>query len=55
MEKLDRMKSGYAKDVAILQSGAVASILESGGFDKPVQFFRAARGRTTSTSWAAAS
>ena len=40
-EALDRMKSGYAKDVAILPSEAVASIIESGGFDKPVQFFQA--------------
>ena len=40
-EGLDRMKSGYAKDVAILPSVAIASIIESGGFDKPVQFFQA--------------
>jgi tRNA (cmo5U34)-methyltransferase len=40
-EELDRMKSGYAKDVAILPSDAVASIIESAGFDTPVQFFRA--------------
>jgi len=36
------MKSGYAKDVAILPSSAVASIIGSGGFEKPVQFFQAA-------------
>ncbi len=41
-EALDRMKSGYAKDVAILPSAAVASIIERGGFDKPVEFFQAA-------------
>ncbi len=41
-EGLDRMKSGYAKDVAILPPGATASIIEAGGFDKPVQFFQAA-------------
>ena len=35
------MKSGYAKDVAILPSVAVASIIESGGFVRPVQFFQA--------------
>ena len=35
------MKSGYAKDVAILPSAAVVSIIESGGFDKPVQFSQA--------------
>ncbi|MCX5771264.1 MAG: class I SAM-dependent methyltransferase [Candidatus Hydrogenedentes bacterium] len=40
-EGLDRMKSGYAKDVAILPSAALASIIESGGFDRPVQFFQA--------------
>jgi tRNA (cmo5U34)-methyltransferase len=39
--ELDRMKSGYAKDVAILPSGAVASIIKSGGFDTPIQFFQA--------------
>jgi tRNA (cmo5U34)-methyltransferase len=37
----ERMKSGYAKDVAILPSDAVSSIIESGGFDKPVPFFQA--------------
>ena len=41
-EGLEQMKSGYAKDVAILPPVAVASIIESGGFDKPVQFFQAA-------------
>jgi len=40
-EALDRMKSGYAKDVAILPSADVASIIERGGFDKPVQFYQA--------------
>jgi tRNA (cmo5U34)-methyltransferase len=40
-EGLERMKSGYAKDVAILPPTAVASIIESGGFEKPVQFFQA--------------
>jgi len=42
VEALDRMKSGYAKDVAILPSAEVASIIERGGFDKPVEFFQAA-------------
>ena len=40
VEGLERMKSGYAKDVAILPSAAVASIIESGGFDKPAEFFQ---------------
>lgn len=39
--ELERMKSGYAKDVAILPSYAVASIIESGGFVEPVSFFQA--------------
>jgi len=41
-ESLDRMRSGYAKDVAILPPAATASIIASGGFDNPVQFFQAA-------------
>jgi len=41
-EELERMKSGYAKDVAILPPAATGSIIESGGFDRPVQFFQAA-------------
>lgn len=38
---LDRMKAGYAKDVAILPPARVASIIRSGGFDEPVEFFQA--------------
>lgn len=41
-EALARMKSGYAKDVAILPPVDVASIIERGGFDRPVEFFQAA-------------
>lgn len=37
----ERMKSGYANDVSILPSHAVMSIIESGGFDRPVPFFQA--------------
>lgn len=37
----ERMKSGYARDVAILPSHAVMSIIESGGFDNPVPFYQA--------------
>lgn len=40
-EGLDRMKAGYAKDVAILPPAEIASIIEAGGFDTPVQFFQA--------------
>jgi tRNA (cmo5U34)-methyltransferase len=40
-EGLERMRAAYAKDVAILPPIAVASIIESGGFEAPVQFFQA--------------
>lgn len=40
-EGLSRMKDAYDKDVAILPPRAVASIIESGGFEAPVQFFQA--------------
>lgn len=40
-EGLGRMKAAYAKDVAILPPADVASIIESGGFEAPVQFFQA--------------
>lgn len=39
-EALSRMKDAFAKDVAILPPTAVASIIESGGFERPVQFFQ---------------
>jgi len=40
-EELNRMRAAYAKDVAVLPPAAVASIIESGGFEAPVQFFQA--------------
>lgn len=40
-EKLERARSAYAKDVAILAPAAVAAIIELGGFEPPVQFFQA--------------
>lgn len=40
-EAVDRMRSAYAKDVAILPAATVASIIEAGGFSMPVQFFQA--------------
>jgi len=40
-EWINRMKAAYAKDVAILPPAAVASIIQSGGFEAPVQFFQA--------------
>lgn len=38
----ERMKSGYAKDVSILPSREVKSLIQSAGFDRPVPFFQAA-------------
>lgn len=38
---LERMRAAYAKDVAILPPQLLASIIESGGFETPVQFFQA--------------
>ena len=40
-EGLSRIKAAYAKDVALLPPKAVAAIIESGGFEAPVQFFQA--------------
>lgn len=41
VEGLSRMKATYAKDVAVLSPASVASIISSGGFESPVQFFQA--------------
>ena len=40
-ERLERARSAYAKDVAILAPATVASVIESGGFGPPVQVFQA--------------
>lgn len=40
-EAVERMRAAYNKDVAILSAGAVASIIESGGFKNAMQFFQA--------------
>ena len=40
-ERLEGARSAYAKDVAILAPATVASVIESGGFEPPVQFFQA--------------
>ena len=40
-EGLERMRAAYAKDVAISPTQDVASIIASGGFEPPVQFFQA--------------
>lgn len=41
-DDLKRIKAAYGKDVAVLPPAEVASIIEEGGFDTPVQFFQAA-------------
>lgn len=40
-EWINRMKAAYEKDVAILPPSAIASIIEAGGFETPVEFFKA--------------
>lgn len=40
-EGLERTRAAYAKDVAILPPHLIASIIESAGFEPPVQFFQA--------------
>jgi tRNA (cmo5U34)-methyltransferase len=40
-EAQQRMRTAYAQDVAVLPPRRVASIIESGGFEAPVQFFQA--------------
>ena len=40
-EVLERTRAAYAKDVAILPSGQVSSIIRSAGFESSVQFFQA--------------
>jgi tRNA (cmo5U34)-methyltransferase len=41
-EGLKRMRAAYAKDVAVVPPATVASIIQAGGFEPPVQFFQAA-------------
>ena len=38
--RLERLRAVYANDVAIQPPNVIASIIESGGFETPVQFFR---------------
>ena len=38
---LDICRKAYAKDVGVLPPNKVASIIEAGGFELPVQFFQA--------------
>lgn len=40
-EGIDRMRKVYSNDVGVLPPSRVAAIIESGGFDPPVQFFQA--------------
>ncbi|MBB6096457.1 tRNA (cmo5U34)-methyltransferase [Povalibacter uvarum] len=40
-EAVERMRKAYASDVAVLAPTRVASIIQSGGFERPVQFFQA--------------
>jgi tRNA (cmo5U34)-methyltransferase len=40
-ERLERTRAAYAKDVAVLPPKLVASIVESAGFEPPVQFYQA--------------
>lgn len=40
-DAVERMRKAYANDVGVLPPAKVASIIESGGFKLPVQFFQA--------------
>ena len=40
-QDISRMKSTYDKDVAIFAPAGVAAIIQSAGFEEPVQFFQA--------------
>ncbi|MFN8455859.1 MAG: class I SAM-dependent methyltransferase [Anaerolineae bacterium] len=40
-EGLERLRTAYAQDVAILPPQRIAAIIESGGFATPVQFYQA--------------
>lgn len=40
-EAIERMRKAYATDVGVLPPGMVASVIEAGGFERPVPFFQA--------------
>lgn len=40
-EVVERMRKAYANDVGVLAPAKTVSIIKSGGFDLPVQFFQA--------------
>jgi len=42
-EGRERMRKAYANDVGVLPPSSIASIIASGGFELPVQFFRKRR------------
>lgn len=39
-EAMERMRQAYANDVGVLPPAGIVSIIESGGFELPVQFFQ---------------
>lgn len=39
--RMERARAAYAADVAVVSPAAVASVIESGGFERPVQLFQA--------------
>ena len=41
-EKIEQTRASYSRGVGILPPGDVASVIQAGGFDDPVQFFQAA-------------
>lgn len=40
-DDITRMKTAYAKDVAVLAPTKIASIIQAGGFARPIQFYQA--------------
>ena len=40
-EAVERMRKAYSHDVGVLPPDRIAAIIESGGFELPVQFFQA--------------
>lgn len=52
-EMLDRARAAYASDVAILPAQQVANLIETAGFEAPVQFFQAGLMHGWFCSWLA--
>ncbi|HEY6642151.1 class I SAM-dependent methyltransferase [Povalibacter sp.] len=40
-EGIERLRKAYANDVGVLPPDTIVSIIQSGGFERPVQFFQA--------------